>query len=344
VPISGDKGSLETSGGSGLGRSQTLSRREIESFQSDRTYSTVPESSNLQPSDQQENFVDAVEAPPMPMSAAQGKLSTDGGQHGGALDRFTQRRLQRLQTESAFRETRQTGNVQSPNDMNQNSQYNHSANSQKYNNADAQPQSLHQSPQVHPTAPPSQSSYRTSQASQALSLDSNMPGSRQNSFPQENIPTTQHSQSSHLQQSRPSYSPHDAGEQFSTQDPTRPALNQQQSRSYNHNAHEDMSNNGTSTMTTTTKTRPPNNNRQSVHNVLISREASSVSSQGGQPSLPSNTGAQPRQSTQQGDVARVTSQLAQASDEMTDEEVAQLQKDHKELRRYPVNAHRHSPH
>jgi hypothetical protein len=166
-----------------------------------------------------------------------------------------------------------------------------------------------------------------------MSLDSNMSGSRQNSLPQENNSTTQHSQSSHLQQSRPSYSPHDASEQFSTQDPTRPALNQQQSRSFNHNAHEDMPNNGTATMTTA-KTRPPPQNRQSVHNVLISREASNVSSQGGQPNLPTNSG-QPRQAAQQGDVARVTSQLAQASDEMTDEEVAQLQKDHKELRKYP---------
>jgi hypothetical protein len=271
----------------------------------------------------------------MPMSAAQGKLSTDGGQHA-AVDRFTQRRLQRLQTESAFRETRQTGNVQSPNEINHTPQYNHGANGQKYNNAEAQPQSLHQSPQMHPSAPPSQSSYRASQASQAMSLDSNMSGSRQNSLPQENNSTTQHPQSSHLQQSRPSYSPHDAGEQFSSQDPTRPALNQQ-SRSYNHNTQEDMPSNGTAAMTTT-KTRPPTQNRQSVHNVLISREASSVSSQGGQPNLPTNSG-QPRQTTQQGDVARVTSQLAQASDEMTDEEVAQLQKDHKELRKYPGGAY-----
>ena len=84
--------------------------------------------------------------------------------------------------------------------------------------------------------------------------------------------------------------------------------------------------------------RPANNNRQSVqNNGPVSRDAA-----GGVPSFnaavgppttqapPSYQSSQPLQ--QQSEVRRATPQPAQTSDDLSEEDVAQLVKDHKELR------------
>lgn len=75
-------------------------------------------------------------------------------------------------------------------------------------------------------------------------------------------------------------------------------------------------------------------NRQSVHNGLSARDGST---QQGVPAfttsvVPSSGKGQPYPGQQQGDVGRVTPQPAQAGEDMSEEDVNQLIKDHKELR------------
>jgi hypothetical protein len=93
-------------------------------------------------------------------------------------------------------------------------------------------------------------------------------------------------------------------------------------------------------------------NRQSMHNGLNSREASALSAgqNGGQPGggvpafsasvVPPAGQAQAYPGAQQqqrgGDVGRVTPQPIQTSEDMTEEDINQLIKDHKELRMLPL--------
>lgn len=110
-----------------------------------------------------------------------------------------------------------------------------------------------------------------------------------------------------------------------------------------------MSNNATQQLPKATRSAN-GNNRQSVHNGISSREGSH-STQGGQvPAFnasvvpPTGQGQpfkgnagpqtqQPPQSQPPHDVGRGTPQPSQLSDEMSDEDIAQLIKDHKELRK-----------
>lgn len=93
--------------------------------------------------------------------------------------------------------------------------------------------------------------------------------------------------------------------------------------------------------------RSGNSNRQSMHNGLNSREGSALSGaqNGGQQgagvpafnaSLVPAVGQASSQGTSQkgGDVGRVTPQPVQSSEDMTEEDVTQLIKDHKELRTF----------
>jgi len=87
-------------------------------------------------------------------------------------------------------------------------------------------------------------------------------------------------------------------------------------------------------------------NRQSVHNGLSSREISAVGSGLQQQGVPAfNSSVVPptgqgqsykgsSQAQQPGDVGRVTPQPLQLSEDMTEEDVNQLIKDHKELRMF----------
>ena len=95
--------------------------------------------------------------------------------------------------------------------------------------------------------------------------------------------------------------------------------------------------------------RSGNSNRQSMHNGLNSREGSTLSGgqNGGQNSgqqgvpafstsvVPAASQGQAYQSSSQqkaGDIGRITPQPAQMGEDMTEEDINQLIKDHKELR------------
>ena len=121
----------------------------------------------------------------------------------------------------------------------------------------------------------------------------------------------------------------------------RPWLNQ-----FGFMASRSMSNNGSQQLPKATRSAN-GNNRQSIHNGISSREGSH-STQGGQvpafnssvvpPAQPfkGNAAQQAQQQPQSQppqEVGRATPQPSQLSDEMSDEDIAQLIKDHKELRK-----------
>ncbi|KXT05295.1 hypothetical protein AC578_10959 [Pseudocercospora eumusae] len=275
-----------------------------------------------------------------------GKTSSDSGQQP-ALDRWSQRRLQRLNTEHVFREQRQGGQgVLSPPPTTETSneqayQLAHqntasaAAAFHQYPNASAQPhQSLHHQPQPHTAQQGGYQASRTAPANPS-------PASNAGLALQSSSSTTRQNDYSHEQQHQ-QYSPPESGS-YQTE-PGRPALNQSRSFSQQSGDSSSMSNNGA---LPAPKAVRNGNNRQSVHNGMQSQSREgSTANQGGQvPAfsasvVPPTSQGQPykgnggqTQQQQQGDVGRATPQPVQTtSDEMTDDEVAQLVKDHKELR------------
>jgi hypothetical protein len=298
---------------------------------------------------------------------APGKTSSDSGQ-GGALDRFTQRRLQRLNTEQGFREQRQGGGqtVLSPTtSISDPSGYNSTGPSYAAQ-GEQQPQ-LHQQAQPHPSQQPAYHSARTGQAShvnaglasqsQPVSSSSRSPYQHQDS-PQTHAP--------HPQQQ---YSPPDAPSilhivtaDARTQYPSRSYSNQQQQQQQpqqqqssqppsSEDSSMSASNNGS--LPAPKAVRAGSTNRQSMHNGLNSREASALSAGqnggqqgGGVPAFSASVvppagqaqaypGA-PQQQQKSADIGRVTPQPVQTSEDMTEEDINQLIKDHKELRMQPT--------
>lgn len=101
-----------------------------------------------------------------PMNHTPGKTSSDSGQHT-ALDRWSQRRLQRLNTEQGFREQRQ-GGVASPPASDSSSFTGTVVGYSHQNVAPPQPASLHQQqPQPH-----HQGSYQASRSNASPALHS----------------------------------------------------------------------------------------------------------------------------------------------------------------------------
>ncbi|OQN96220.1 hypothetical protein B0A48_17727, partial [Cryoendolithus antarcticus] len=146
-----------------------------------------------------------------------GKTSSDSGQNA-TLDRFTQRRLQRLNTEAGFREQRQGGpQVLSPPASDSSSSYN-ASNAGAYPATDAQPQPpLHQQPQPHP--PAQQSAYGTARSNPVThnAAQASQPqqpvtsaSSRSPHYPPHEQPQVVHVQS----QPQSQYSPPDSGSQY----------------------------------------------------------------------------------------------------------------------------------
>lgn len=85
--------------------------------------------------------------------------------------------------------------------------------------------------------------------------------------------------------------------------------------------------------------RSGGSNRQSVHNGLTSREMSGAQQQGVPafnasvvPPVSHGQAYKGNQGQQQGDVGRITPQPQQLGEDMSEEDVTQLIKDHKELR------------
>lgn len=255
-----------------------------------------------------------------------GKTSSDSGQHA-AMDRWSQRRLQRLNTEQGFREQRQ-GGVSSPPASDSSS---FTGTAVGYSHQSAQPQpSLHQQPQPH-----HQGSYQASSRSNASPALHSQPvsSSRSSTYPVHEQP-----QPVHMHPSQHQYSPQDAAAQY--QENNRPQV--QQSRSYSqHSAAEEQqamasANNGN--VSAPKAVRPAGNNRQSLqNNGMAQRDASSGIQSFSAAVVPPTSQAPPSyqstQPAQQSDVRRPTPQPTQSPDELSEEDIAQLVKDHKELRK-----------
>ncbi len=288
---------------------------------------------------------------------APGKTSSDSGQ-GAGLDRFTQRRLQRLNTEQGFREQRQGGGqtVLSPTtSLSDPSGYN-STGSYYAAQGEQQPQ-LHQQAQPHPSQQPAYHSSRTGQASHVNAglASQSQPVSSSSRSPYQHSDSSQ-THAPHLHQQ---YSPPDApsGLHIVTSDsrpqfPSRSYSNQQQQPSQPPSSEDSSmsaSNNGS--LPAPKAVRAGSANRQSMHNGLNSREGSALSAGqnggqqgGGVPAFSasvvppaSQAQAYPGASQQQksADIGRVTPQPMQNSEDMTEEDINQLIKDHKELRMQP---------
>jgi hypothetical protein len=265
------------------------------------------------------------------MNHAPGKTSSDSGQQA-ALDRWSQRRLQRLNTEQGFREQRQGGGISSPPASDSSS---FSSPPVGYAHQNAQPQapaSLHQQPPPH-----HQGSYQASSRSNvtpALHAQQPVSTARNNSYPVHEQPQVAHMAPQHQ------YSPQDA--QF--QENGRPQV--QQSRSYSQQSaieeqHAMATAHNGSISAPKAARAAGNNNRQSLqNNGLPQRDNQSGLQSFSATVVPPATQAPPSyqssQPIQQGDVRRATPQPVQSSEDLSEEDVAQLVKDHKELRMLTV--------
>lgn len=277
------------------------------------------------------------------------KTSSDSGQ-SAALDRWSQRRLQRLNTEQGFREQRQGGHgVLSPNaSISEQSGYNASG-AQYPIQQEPQAQLHNQQAQPHPSPQPAYHSERTVQSSHpnaglGVQTQSVSSSSRTNTYQRQESSTP-------YQQSSP---PDSSGYQFSSPDSSRPTLTQ--SRSYNSQQQQQpdtdvtsMSSSNNGSLPAPKPLRTGGSNRQSMHNGINSREGSGLGSgqqsggqQGGVPAfnasvVPPAGQAQYQSSSQQqqksGDVGRNTPQPMQTGEEMSEEDIAALIKEHKELRK-----------
>ncbi|KAK5163446.1 uncharacterized protein LTR77_010628 [Saxophila tyrrhenica] len=348
----------------GLSRSQTVSRREGARRNEYAEPSPAPlwspdfvqlPTPSEQPEAQPE-YIYEVAAEPMSAqySTAPGKTSSDSGHSPANLDRWSQRRLQRLNTEQGFREQRQGGAqgvLSPPGSLSE---------QQGYNNApypaqpqEAQPQAAyHQASQPQPQHPSTQpSTYHSSRTVPSSHTNTGLAIHTQPISTSSRGPNYTSQES--LQQQNSQYSPPDAGASYLSQETSRPQL--ASSRSYS-NPHQQqssagaeepsMSSNNNGSLPAPRAQRSGNSNRQSMHNGLNSREGSALGGQnGGQQGVPAFNASvvpaasqgMPSQATSQGKsgdvtVGRITPQPTQSSEDMTEEDVNQLIKDHKELR------------
>ncbi|KAM3422915.1 hypothetical protein BST61_g398 [Cercospora zeina] len=276
---------------------------------------------------------------------APGKTSSDSGTTPVALDRWSQRRLQRLNTEQGFREQRQGAgqSVLSPpatahsHEHQPYIQQQPTGLSSHYGATDAQPP-----PPLHHPQQQQQGAYQTSRSGSVgasnVGLAIQTPSTSWNA-PLKS-PALQNLPPSHSHQQ--DYSPPYNHSHYVVDNTARPALNPARSYSGQTDDSSSMSNNGSMTQSKSVR----NGNRQSVHD-MRPREGSH-SNQGGQmPAFSASVvppgsqgqpykgnGGQPQQvqSQQQPDVGRATPQPLTVTDDMNDDEVSQLIKDHKELR------------
>ena len=282
-----------------------------------------------------------------------GKTSSDSGQ-STALDRWSQRRLQRLNTEQGFREQRQgggqAGGIYSPNSQTSfGEQASYNPANLPYASQEPQAQIHNQQAQPHPSSQPAYHSERTVQVAshpnagltsqaQPVSFSSRPTyNQRHESSPSYGQPISQHSP------------PDSLSSQSTSQETARPSL--AQARSYNQQQQagaEDssMSSSNNGSLSAPKVVRQGAANRQSMHNGIASREGSNVNvgqQTGGQgvPAfnasvVPAGSQSQNYQAPQKpGEMGRSTPQPIQAGEEMSEEDVNQLLKEHKELRTLP---------
>ncbi len=337
-----------------------------------------PDFAQFPPSRQQPEVLGETSLVESPMSQyagqAAGKTSSDSGQTS-ALDRFSQRRLQRLNTEQVFREQRQGGGPQQggvlspPGSLGEQSGYN--SNSYSTGEAQPQPQAYHQQSQPHAgqqgTAYQSSRTSHSNNSGLAIQTHSVSSNSRSPNFI---------SQETASQQQNLQYSPPDAAASYLSEDPSRPHMSSSRSYSGSQQHHSSSgagaeeasmssSNHGSvpvpAALRAQQQPRSGNSNRQSMHNGLNSREGSGVGASGsnggqqapaaapasgGMPAFnasvvpagsqgqPSAQQAQQNSQAKSGDVGRVTPQPQQSGENMSEEDINQLIKDHRELRGY----------
>lgn len=254
-----------------------------------------------------------------------------------------------MNTEQGFREQRQGGGqgiYSPPTSLSDQTGYN-SAGAPYPPQPEPQPQLLHQQAQPHPAQQPAYQSARSGQASHANAG----PGVQTQAVSSSTRTPYQQQETSQTHAQPPQqYSPPDSALQYVSQDSSRPSISQ--SRSYaQQQPTEDtsMSSSNNGTLAAPKAQRSNNSNRQSMHNGLNSRDGSALSGgqNGGQQvqgmpaygasvvppagqaqAYPSN----PQQQQKSGDIGRVTPQPVQSSDDMSEEDINQLIKDHKELR------------
>lgn len=267
-----------------------------------------------------------------------GKTSSDSGQNA-ALDRWSQRRLQRLNTEQGFREQRQGGQVLSPPLHAASISSSGSNDTAGYNNASqSYPNSSSTDAPPHSSAAQPHGGYQTSRSAPAntpnVGLAIQTPSMTSASRPS---PYSTDSQL-HMQQT---YSPPD---HYAQQDSSRPNLSTARSFS-TQSVTEDSSMSNNAALSSSKSARVGNGNRQSVHNGVASREGSHATPASQIPAfnasiVPPSSQGQPYkgagQQQQQGDMGRGTPQPQHGNDEMSEEDIAQLVKDHKELRKADV--------
>ena len=278
-------------------------------------------------------FEEDIDEGSAPMSQYQpntpGKSSSDSGQ-STALDRWSQRRLQRLNTEQGFREQRQGGQpgVLSP-PLSQESSYSNASGAPYA--SDTQPQ--HQQHQHSQPSQPHPSAYQGQRTGPAGQPNAGL-GVQTQSVSSSSSRANNYSHDAPLPQS---YSPPEPASQF-TQDAPRPNLTQ--SRSFSSQQEDSMSSNNGGQPTA--KTSRSGMNRQSVHNGLSSREGSALGGQGGShagvPAYNANVvpavaeqgyGNTTQQQQKSGDNGRGT---PQPNKPMTKEDIEQLIQDHAQLR------------
>ncbi|KAK5110450.1 hypothetical protein LTR62_005801 [Meristemomyces frigidus] len=297
----------------GLGRSQTVLRRE--GARSGRNTDPVyepgtpsplwsPGFSQVPTPSEHHEYYDDEGSMSNGHNISAGKLSSDSGQGNNALDRWSQRRLQRLNTEQGFREQRQ-GGVQvlsPPAGGDHQSGYSGGA---SYPATQPQPAVNQQSqPHIAQQAP-----YQSTRTAQPEHINAGLAIQTHPNYQQQQ------------------YSPPDVVSHSQLPDASRPSLAQNRSYTQQSDDPSMSSNNAGLPASRPIKTT---NNRQSVHNGLSTRETS----QQGYVAPPTSGQAfkSNPQAQQQGDVGRGTPQPGQLTEDMTEEDVAQLIKDHKELR------------
>ncbi|TKX24465.1 hypothetical protein C1H76_3072 [Elsinoe australis] len=256
------------------------------------------------------------------------KTSSDSGQ-SVALDRWSQRRLQRLNTEQGFREQRQGGTQASV----PHSQNIPDAAPQNLVPTQPQPQSQVQQPQYQSQAsrtPPNANGVGLN----TISPPPPPPNEQNISRPPTHAPQYQHDpaagQSVHVPSQQQSYSPESINQYHSH---SRPAT-LSNSRSFSQSGPDDTGSIMSASTNPLPAPKPVRSNRQSMHNGV-----SSVSP-GAQHPLPPQpqqlqAPAPPQHSSERvpaGNIGRATPQPSQSGEEMTPDEVNQLLKDHKELR------------
>ena len=272
-----------------------------------------------------------------PMGSAQnpiapGKTSSESQQQPG-LDRFSQRRLQRLNTEAVFREQRQgSTSVASPPLV---------AEQGGYNNVGAQsysaPQQSQPPPPVQHQSQPPQSAYQSARTVQPVHPNTGFAVQTQPATNTSRSPNFPHTEASQAYAQSQEYSPPNQVSQYQSQDAARPSYTYRGFSQQAAGADDTQmsASNGVLPALKTTRS----GNRQSVHSGLGTREApggTSAQQQGLQAfsaSVVPPDGQGQTRSQQPGDGDRVTPQPAAVGEDMSEDEVNQLIKDHKELRK-----------